>query len=325
MVSPVSASVAAASIRALVPETPPPPLDLIDLVTEVAPAVEARSGLEVGLSELAFVNFSRRSWAERNARSYARTLERVYPHGVPGGAAELGGVLLGTVLAALSPRVLGQYLPGGDGEEPLLVMIGQNLARLADAASAPLPDVARWVLAHELTHRAQFFARPWLLDEVLDPLAEVVRARPATPLDAAQAVLRWLGENRRLGELGPVELVLPPRAQAALERISAVMSVIEGHADWVMRTLPEGVVPGDLELARVVDERRSARGLARLFARVLGLDAKVRQYERGRHFFEAIEAQSAGSAALVFASPASLPTLAELEAPERWLERVRSR
>jgi len=325
VVSPVSAGVAALSIRALVPETAPPPLDLIGLVSEVAPVVASHTGLDVGFGGLAVANLSRRTWAERNARSYAAMLARVYPSGVPAGAAELSGALLGAVLAALSPRVLGQYLPGSgpQDEEPLLVLVGQNVARLAEVAGVGIGSVARWVLAHELTHRAQFNARPWLLEELFDPLSEVVCARPAAPIDALAAILRWLGDDRRrLGELGPLELVLPPGAAAALERVSALMSVIEGHADWVMRTLPKGVVPEDAELARVVDERRSARGLARIVARLLGLDAKARQYSRGRSFFESIERVRPGSALHVFDAPASLPSLAELENPDAWLERV---
>ncbi len=324
VVSPVSATVAALTVRGLVPETPPTPLDLVDLVNEVVPVVASQSGLDVGHSSLSFANLSRRSWAERNARSYAALLERLYPEGVPAGAAELSGALLGAVLAALCPRVLGQYLPGGPDEEPLLVLVGQNVARLAEAAGAPYDVVARWVLAHELTHRAQFYSAPWLLELLYGAMAEILRARPATPVDALMALLRSLGDDQRRGEFGPLELVLPERAAEALAKVSAVMSVVEGHADWVMRTLPAGVVPGDDDLARVVDQRRRARGLARLVARILGFDQKVRQYERGRAFFEAIEREDPGASREVFADPASLPTLDELDDPTRWLARVRA-
>ncbi|ACU54820.1 conserved hypothetical protein [Acidimicrobium ferrooxidans DSM 10331] len=322
MVSPVSHQVATLSIRALVPDTAPPPLDLIGLVAELAPIVEARCGLEIGTETLAVANLSRRAWAIHNARSYAALIGRLYPQGVPAGAAEVSGAMLGAVLAALSPRVLGQYVPGGGDEEPLLVLVGQNAQHLASGAGTDLATVARWVLSHELAHRAQFFARPWLLETLYASLAEVIAARPATPVDAVSSLLSWLGGDRRLGELGPLELVLPERAAASLARVSAIMSVIEGHADWVMRTLPSGTVPGDDELARVVDQRRSARGLARIVARLLGLDAKARQYERGRRFFERIEAERPGSALDVFERAESLPTLAELDAPETWLARV---
>lgn len=118
MVSPVSHQVATLSIRALVPDTAPPPLDLIGLVAELAPIVEARCGLEIGTETLAVANLSRRAWAIHNARSYAALIGRLYPQGVPAGAAEVSGAMLGAVLAALSPRVLGQYVPGAATKSP---------------------------------------------------------------------------------------------------------------------------------------------------------------------------------------------------------------
>jgi uncharacterized protein (DUF2342 family) len=72
-----------------------------------------------------------------------------------------------------------------------------------------------------------------------------------------------------------------------------------------------------------IDERRARRpGLADMIARALGLGMKLRQYELGKRFGDAV-AERGGIDAFnrVWEGPDALPSLVELESPGTWLAR----
>jgi uncharacterized protein (DUF2342 family) len=73
-----------------------------------------------------------------------------------------------------------------------------------------------------------------------------------------------------------------------------------------------------------MDARRAQRtGLADLLARILGLGAKLRQYELGKRWCDAVAAE-AGIVGLdrVWESPDALPSLVELDNADAWIRRV---
>ena len=183
---------------------------------------------------------------------------------------------------------------------------------------------------HETTHVIQFERVEWLAGH-MRALAGGLIDGAAEGLDAAGVAAvarRLLRDPRELvrallaGELS--RLLADPERRRLLDRLQATMSVIEGHAEHVMDASAADLGPGLAELRRRLDERRSRRGgLGELIARLLGMELKLRQYELGKAFCDAVVAE-AGPEALrtVWRSPADLPDLAELEAPRRWLERV---
>jgi uncharacterized protein (DUF2342 family) len=69
--------------------------------------------------------------------------------------------------------------------------------------------------------------------------------------------------------------------------------------------------------------RRDRSGLLKLLERLIGMDLKLRQYELGKRFCDAVVARG-GIDALnrAWGSPEAMPTLAELEDPVAWLERT---
>ncbi|HEX2104155.1 MAG TPA: zinc-dependent metalloprotease, partial [Solirubrobacteraceae bacterium] len=126
---------------------------------------------------------------------------------------------------------------------------------------------------------------------------------------------------------GLVTMVAGPERMAILDAVQATMAVIEGHAEHVMDAVGEDVLPSLPELRAALDRRRREKPLAvKLLERLIGLELKMRQYELGREFCDAV-VERGGIEALnrVWASPAQLPTLAELEAPEAWLARTAAR
>ena len=139
--------------------------------------------------------------------------------------------------------------------------------------------------------------------------------RAATSSGASPAAVRS-------GDL--ISIVTTTAERETLDRVQATMAVIEGHAEHVMDAVAPDLLPSLPKLREAIDRRRQSQtGFSRLIARLLGLELKLKQYERGKFFCDAIVAR-AGTAALahVFSSPEALPTLEEIEAPERWLARV---
>jgi len=103
-----------------------------------------------------------------------------------------------------------------------------------------------------------------------------------------------------------------------------VMGVVEGHAEHVMDVVGADALPQLPELRAALNRRRRERPpLLSLLERLIGLDAKMRQYEDGKRFCDTV-VEAAGPAELhsVFDGPQRLPTLAELRDPEAWMDRA---
>jgi len=80
------------------------------------------------------------------------------------------GAQTGAVLAFVSSGILGQYDPfGPNGGELLLVY--PNVIAVERQLRVPPADFRLWVCLHEVTHRVQFRANPWLADHMSQALA----------------------------------------------------------------------------------------------------------------------------------------------------------
>ena len=121
-----------------------------------------------------------------------------------------------------------------------------------------------------------------------------------------------------------ITLVAGEGRAALLDRVQATMALIEGHAEHVMDAAGAQIV-GDLGTLRAaLDRRRRERPpVIAWLERLIGLELKLRQYQDGKAFCDAVVAQ-AGVAALhrAFAAPEALPTLPELADPAAWLRRT---
>ena len=123
---------------------------------------------------------------------------------------------------------------------------------------------------------------------------------------------------------GLAALVQTGEQRALMARMQAAMAVVEGYSEHVMDAIAADAIPEHEELRTAMDARRRSRSAPeRLIERLLGLDMKMRQYELGKEFCDAVVA-AAGMEALnrVWESPEALPAGAELEQPAEWLERV---
>jgi coenzyme F420 biosynthesis associated uncharacterized protein len=248
----------------------------------------------------------------------------------PGLTAALGGLLVGAEIGALTgylaQRVLGQYelvLLDADAPERLL-MVAPNLREAADRLDVDEADLVTWVCVHEVTHAVQFTAVPWLREHLAGHLRQLLES-----VDVKIDPLTLLRQPslERLKDGGLVTLVAGPERMAIIDSVQATMAVIEGHAEHVMDAVGREVLPSLDELRSALNRRRKEKKPAQiLFEKLLGLEMKMRQYELGRSFCDAVvDAGGIQTLNRVWSDPGSLPTLGEIEAPELWLERTSKR
>jgi coenzyme F420 biosynthesis associated uncharacterized protein len=256
------------------------------------------------------------------------------PRTLAGAGRSASGAQLGLVLAYMATRVLGQYdlllTDEATVDQDVVYYVGPNVVEL-EARHGFVPGEFRlWLALHEVTHRCQFTGVPWLRDHfvgLVDQTLEAVAADPSRVLDAIRRTAESIRAGQRpLDEAGLVGLVATPEQLEALRSIQALMSLLEGHGDVVMDRAGASAVPGAARFGQVLRARREqARGPARLLQRLLGLEAKFRQYAEGEQFVAAVEA--AGGSELfdrVWRGPEWLPTLAEIRNPGQWIARAGS-
>ncbi len=245
------------------------------------------------------------------------------------------GAQIGALTGVLSQRVLGQYdLALLDASvPPRLLLLAPNLAQAARNLGVDRDELVLWVTIHEITHAVQFGGAPWLREHLgglvrglVDGAGGPAGGRPsgAGLLGKLPELsdLRELLERARRGEV--LRLTLGDRRWQLVEQLQATMTLIEGHAEHTMDAVGAEVLPSLPRLRKAMSRRRGDRGLAwRVLERLLGLEMKLRQYEQGRRFCDAVvEAGGPPALARAWAGPESLPTPAELQAPAAWLART---
>jgi coenzyme F420 biosynthesis associated uncharacterized protein len=238
---------------------------------------------------------------------------------------------VGVILGLMAQRVLGQYelvLLEQESRAPRLLFVMPNLGGAVRTFDVSEQEFVRWVAIHEVTHAVQFGGVPWLQEylaglvrTLLDAMEVRVDAKRALSLPSMEDVRR-LVEKVRSGDL--VALVARPEERATLDRLQAVMAVVEGHAEHVMDAVGEDVLPSLPQLREALERRRStASAPARLLQKLLGLEMKMRQYKQGKAFCDAVVA-AGGIERLndVWRDPSWLPSGEELVDPSAWLRRT---
>jgi coenzyme F420 biosynthesis associated uncharacterized protein len=236
------------------------------------------------------------------------------------------------VLAFVSAGILGQYDPfGANGGELLLVY--PNVIAVERQLRVDPTDFRLWVCLHEVTHRVQFRANPWLPDHMSSALATLTQ-------DAGEQVGEVVGrlaeyiKGQRNGEaaeahsggvVGLLRAVQAEPQRQALDRLLVLGTLLEGHAEHVMDAVGPAVVPSVATIRRRFDDRRQRRQppLQRIIRALLGFDAKMSQYTRGKAFVDEVVGR-VGMARFntIWTSAETLPLPTEIEEPQRWIDRV---
>lgn len=230
---------------------------------------------------------------------------------------------IGTVLAVLGTRVLGQY--DALSSQPRLLLVAPNILQVERELRLVPSDFRMWVCLHEQTHRVQFAHAPWLVDHLVGLCREAVEAEEHSLLEGlgeSWTQLRSQPDGQALTSLAGLAALAGPQLAAILGRVTAVMSLLEGHADVMMDRAGPAVIGTLPHIRASFDARRAKGGWTALVGKLIGLDAKLAQYRDGANFCRAVIAR-AGVDGLntAFLGPDRLPTLDELLHPEDWLTR----
>ena len=315
------------------------------------PHVHHITGLEAArdLRDSAVLVVDRASWARANTQSFAVMLKPAMEkmlegrHGtVSAGAASISGAItgsqLGAILAFLSSKVLGQYDPfsalAENATAPAagrLLLVAPNIISVEREINVEPEDFRLWVCLHEQTHRVQFAAAPWLRHHMLDEIENLsgqLLGNVDSLLERASAAARSL-KDRSADGTGPgrgaiLDLLQNPEEKAALSRLTALMSLLEGHANVVMDAVDASIVPSVKTIRQRFSSRAKDHGVIEKFIRsLLGLDAKMRQYSDGAKFVrEVVDVAGMEGFNKVWESADKLPSEAEIHDSRLWLERM---
>jgi coenzyme F420 biosynthesis associated uncharacterized protein len=318
-------------------------LDLAELARRLEPEVAAHTGLVLSAPAPPVELLRRAEWTEVNLETLAPMLDPVSarldqrlatagrlagPLRVTAGATVAAE--FGLVLGYVSTRVLGQYEVSLLGQEvaPRLLFIPANLEKAIHELDVDRESFLGWIVIHELTHCFQFQGVGWLRDHLRGLVREYLQTVEVRIERGAAGTIPGLPDLGKLVEAfregGLAALVQTGEQRRLMRRMQATMAVIEGYSEHVMDALGPRLLRSYGGLREAMDRRRASRGAPeRMIARLLGLDLKLRQYELGKRFCDAV-AELGGTDAVnrVWTGPDALPSLAELSRPAEWLARV---
>ena len=315
------------------------------------PHVHEITGLEAArdLRDSSVLVVDRASWAKANTQSFAvmlkpameKMLESRRGEVSPAAATVSGAITgsqLGAILAFLASKVLGQYDPfaalAENSKAPAggrLLLVAPNIVSVERELNVTPEDFRLWVCLHEQTHRVQFAAAPWLRHHMLaqiDELSVHLLGNVDSLMDRATAAARSLKDRSATGQTpgrgAILDLLQDPEEKAAISHLTAVMSLLEGHANVVMDAVDASIVPSVKTIRQRFNDRGKDRGVIEKFLRsLLGLDAKMRQYSDGARFVRAVvDVAGMDGFNRVWESADHLPTEPEIHDAKLWLDRM---
>ncbi|MDP9182895.1 MAG: zinc-dependent metalloprotease, partial [Actinomycetota bacterium] len=272
----------------------------------------------------------RPGWAAANAEGFAvvlAPLEEAFRSKqgrvAAAATAKVTAIQMGSLLAWLSGKVLGQYEAfQPEGEQGRLLLNAPTIVETERKLDVDPHDFRLWVALHEVTHRTQFTAVPWLHGHVRSEISQLLEASDLTD---PEALLERLKGLRDLPRTSLVEAFQTPEQKVVMDRVTAFMSLLEGHAEHVMDGVGPSVVPSVAHIRSRFDQRRKqGSGLVeRYVRRLLGFDLKAKQYAEGSRFVaHAVSAVGMEGFNRVWESPETLPTLVEVRDPSAWVARL---
>jgi len=283
---------------------------------------------------------SRADWAKRNLATFSHLLapleskiaEKLEQSGSKGAPAivarQVVAIETGALLGFLARRVLGQYelvLPTGDKGD-VVAVVGANVLALERQQQLKPADFRFWIALHEATHRAQFVGVPWIRSYFLSLVTELVGSAAPTPGRIGRLVAEVVDAGRHgrplIDDTGLLGLLATPEQRQTIDRVQALMSLLEGHGHVVMDRIGSRILTTQARMSSILKARRADPRTAAFF-RLTGMEMKMRQYEMGEKFIAGVE-KEAGWSALdkAWLGPEWLPTLPEIEQPTQWLQRV---
>lgn len=299
--------------------------EMPDHVRRAQALVEEATGL-TGDGDAAVEVVDRATWADRNIDLFGRLVEPIRSGLNRPVIDAIVHYETAALLGVLARRVLGQYEMVLPGSGDVIYLVAPNLLAL-ERSQQFVPDEFRlWVALHEVTHRLQFIAVPWMRDHFLGLVEALISAAKPDPDRLGQVVRRVAAQVQAgedlFDETGLLGLFASAQQRTEMDRVQALMSVLEGHGHVLMDRVGAEHLPSQHRMTALIRERRSDPKMQRIL-RITGMEMKLRQYEVGERFVLGVE-RAAGWHALeaLWEAPDNLPDLGELEDPRAWLTRI---
>jgi coenzyme F420 biosynthesis associated uncharacterized protein len=319
-----------------------------DLVARATPIVAEYTEMTLPYDLTGVYCFDRIDWVDANIRNFQTLFEpieqmnplsddeNVSSFNVAWGTVNqrILTAEMGVLLGYLGRRVLGQYDMTLLGREPVeggrLYFVHPNIENVEKRLRIPSEEFRLWLALHEVTHAFEFEANPWLQDHFNSLLREYITQlnQDAEHLKRGVDGLRIFWRRARSGESVTgnwLEYVMNEEQRSLFSRMQALMSVVEGYSNHVMNAVGKELIPSYEVISRRFERRRNQRTFVEvMFARLTGLDIKMEQYRKGEAFIDALyQAGGHDLAKRVWEGPEMLPTLDEINHPQRWIERQR--
>src|ERR1700730_5884736 len=316
------------------PEDPPADLSRDQMYQQIAAELEPQLTLALGpgLAEPTpgfnpgLIAVGRRQWVRFNIRIFRQMFEPLegLQQLIPGSLLLSFGQkgltrYLGLMLGLLARRGLGQYDPALLGREPVetssLILVEPNVQAWAQKDKLPVDELRRWLAMHEMTHAWEFRAHPWL-QPYLEGLLK-------------QVLVGGLADGRRPTRMEVIRTLTIGVGQQwkAIAKRKTVRRMLEGYCNLLMNDIGRRELPHFALLEGAYRRRQEQRTpLERAFLRLTGLEMKMRQYVIGERFCR--DVRDAGGQELlsrVWEGPDWLPTMAEIQRPQLFIERARVR
>jgi coenzyme F420 biosynthesis associated uncharacterized protein len=294
----------------------------------------------------------RTGWIQANADSFAEVIsplveklqaKRGEPNVVTDAVgSKVTGLEVGGLLGFMSSKVLGQFDPFYDGSDHdgagvagngfpaagRLLLVAPNIVHVENELDVDPRDFRLWVCLHEETHRVQFTAVPWMREHIRGEIENLIGSVDLDPAKVAAMLgdgVKHIGDVvRGSDDVSLLDVFSTPEQRVVMDRITGVMSLLEGHADVVMDGVGPSVIPSVEEIRTKFNKRRKGAGyLDRVLRRLLGMDAKMAQYRDGAAFVRrVVDTVGMDGFNAVWAEPANLPSKAEIPDPSIWVRRV---
>ncbi|KAA1428505.1 zinc-dependent metalloprotease [Nocardioides antri] len=274
----------------------------------------------------------RPGWVRANAEGFKvatgpmmrKLVEKREPHRISQMiGSKVTGAEVGGLLGFLAGKVLGQFDPFHDPAGRLL-LVAPNIVHVERELDVDPSDFRLWVCLHEETHRVQFTAVPWMRDHLFSEIEAI--GETLDPGSLLEGGLDRITDAIKAGRQGGsiIDMFSTPEQREILDRVTGMMSLLEGHADVVMDDVGPQVIGSVKEIRAKFTKRRQGIGtLDRILRRLLGLEAKMAQYRDGARFVRAVvDKVGMDEFNAVWAEPAHLPSKAELTDHDGWVRRV---
>ena len=310
--------------------------ELDDAARRAEGPVREVTGLADGLPTPTARILDRKGWidaASLSMRSMLGADDAELDDGILAGAtAKIGGLQAGGLLAFLSTAILGQYDPftvgsGGESDPGVLMLVAPNIIAVERTLKVVPSDFRLWVCLHEVTHRVQFSANPWLRNYMQDNIEILTTDAGESATEVVSRLTKSLKSDqpREKGVLGAMQLLQTPEQYDAFRRMMVLGTLLEGHADHVMDAVGPAQVPTVESIRAAFDKRRTAprNPVQRIIRALIGMDAKLAQYIRGKAFVDAVVSEVGMERFnTIWTSPETMPLPEEIDEPSAWIRRV---